>query len=48
MFRIEMLESDKAECVTIQSRNDMHAKGSQCQFGDFNIIKEAITNRLKK
>ena len=30
MFQINTIESERAECVTIQSKNAMHAKGPMC------------------
>ena len=39
MFRIESLNSELAECVTIQSKNKMHRKSSKFKFDDLMCIK---------
>ena len=47
MFRIDNVGSDTAHCTATQSKNEIHNKGSACQFDDLFVIKNAIVKRLK-
>ena len=47
MFRVESLNSERAECATIQSKNAMCDEDSKHQFDNLNAIKNAIVKHLK-
>jgi hypothetical protein len=47
MFRISILEAERAECIVIQSKNVVYEKNSMYQFDNLNIIREAIAKHLQ-
>ena len=46
IFQINILESEKANCIVIQSKNTIYQKGLKYQFNNLNIIREVIVKRL--
>jgi len=47
MFRISILEAERAKYIVIQSKNAVYEKNSMYQFDDLNIIREAIAKHLQ-